>query len=61
MKNEIMQRLEAVNKTLGNIEVKGKNNLMNLSGCIMVVEELIQIVQALPDEPAVNAPAERGD
>lgn len=50
MKNELIQKLDAVCKTLENIEVKGKANLMNLSGCIMVVEELMKIIQSLPDD-----------
>lgn len=55
MKNEIMIRLNALLRALNEIEVKGSTNLGNLSGSIRVVEELIQMAQAIP-EPVTPAP-----
>ena len=40
MKNEIMQKISAVLNALNNISVNGKNNLVNLSGSISVLEEV---------------------
>lgn len=40
MKDEIMQRLNAVLNALNTISVNGKQNLTNLSGSIAVIEEV---------------------
>lgn len=40
MKEEILQRINAVLAALNNITVCGKGNLTNLSGSIAVLEEL---------------------
>jgi len=38
--NEITNRLMQVINALNNIDVKGKTNLMNLGGCIAILEEI---------------------
>lgn len=38
--NEIISKMTAVINTLNNITVNGKQNLMNLCGCISVLEEI---------------------
>lgn len=40
MKEEIMQRVDAVLNALNEINVSGKHNLVNLSGSIAVLEEI---------------------
>ena len=40
MKDEIMQRIEAVLAALNNVYVRGKPNLDNLSGSIAILEGL---------------------
>lgn len=40
MKGEILQRLGAVLKALNGISVSGKQNLVNLSGSIAIIEEV---------------------
>lgn len=37
---EIIEKLDAVIGTLNNIEVRRKQNLMSLAGCMSVLEEL---------------------
>jgi len=44
MNNEIMTRLGSFVGVLNNIEVKGKQNLMNLAGVIMGLEEICAIL-----------------
>lgn len=44
MKDEIMNRLNAVLNALNNIDVRGKANLANLSGSIAVIEETCAIL-----------------
>ena len=50
MKILIMQKLTSVINALNGIDVKGKQNLLNLGGCISVLEECLQDVNQL-DEP----------
>lgn len=50
MQNEILQTLASVIGALNNIEVKGKQNLMNLAGAIGVLEDLGSKIAA-QDEP----------
>ena len=50
MKNEILQTIASVIGALNNIEVKGKQNLMNLAGAIGILEDLGNKVAA-QDEP----------
>lgn len=60
MKDEILQTITSVIGALNNIEVKGRQNLMNLVGAIGVLEELAQKIsmQGKPtDKP--DLPAER--
>ena len=52
MKNEIMQRLNAVLNALNSISVRGKVDLANLSGSIAVIEE----VAGMLDGAGVSAP-----
>lgn len=40
MSKESIEKLSSVIKVLENIEVKGKSNLLNLGGCIAVLEEI---------------------
>lgn len=42
MNKEMIERLSSVIEVLGNIEVKGKANLLNLGGCIAILEEMRQ-------------------
>lgn len=42
MNSQILNKLASVVNALNSIEVKGKTNLMNLGGCIAVVEEVCQ-------------------
>ncbi len=42
MDKEMIERLSSVIEVLGNIEVKGKANLLNLGGCIAILEEMRQ-------------------
>lgn len=42
MNKEAMEKLSSVIEVLGNIEVRGKTNLLNLGGCIAVLEEIRQ-------------------
>lgn len=42
--NEIISRITAVINTLNNITVNGKQNLMNLCGCISVLEEVRDVI-----------------
>lgn len=44
MKEEVMQKLGAVLNALNVITVNGKNNLVNLSGSIAVVEEVMTML-----------------
>ena len=41
-KEELIQKLSAVINALDNVEVKGRVNLMNLSGCIALLDEVCQ-------------------
>ncbi|MBQ7821301.1 MAG: hypothetical protein IJ391_03360 [Clostridia bacterium] len=42
MNTQILNKLASVVNALNNIEVKGKANLMNLGGCIAIIEEVCQ-------------------
>ena len=41
-KEELIQKLSAVINALDNVEVKGRVNLMNLGGCIALLDEVCQ-------------------
>ncbi len=40
MNKEIIEKISSVIEVLGNTEVKGKNNLLNLGGSIAILEEV---------------------
>ena len=42
MNKEDIEKISAIIQVLGNIEVKGKTNLLNLGGCISMLEEILQ-------------------
>lgn len=42
MNKEMVDKLSSVIDVLGHIEVKGKNNLLNLGGSIAILEEVRQ-------------------
>lgn len=42
MNEDTRVKLASVVEVLGNIDVKGKTNLLNLGGCIAVLEDLLQ-------------------
>ena len=44
MKDGIIQRLVAVQNALGEITVKGEQNLDNLTGCIKVIRETVSML-----------------
>lgn len=46
---ELINSLTAVIRALDNIEVKGRNNLSNLAGCIGVLESLAQKAASATD------------
>lgn len=48
MKNEIINNLTAVVSALNNVAVSGKQNCLNVGGCIQVLEELV-IALAKPE------------
>lgn len=51
MSKENIENLSSVIEVLGNVEVKGKNNLLNLGGCIAILEEIRQsCLAALPED-----------
>lgn len=45
MKNELIQKLTAVITALNNVSVNGKLNLMNMSGSISLLEDIITSLQ----------------
>ncbi len=47
MKNEILQRLDAVLGALNRVTVCGKENLGNLSGSIVMLEEIGRMLQSV--------------
>lgn len=55
-KIDLLNKTSAVVTTLGNIEVKGKQNLLNLAGCINVVEEIQAKIarESEEDTPNIN-------
>lgn len=48
MDKESIEKLSSVIEVLGNIEVKGKANLLNLGGCIAILEEVRQACSTPP-------------
>lgn len=59
MKNEILQTLASVIGALNNIEVKGRQNLMNLAGAIGVLEDLGNKIAAQDESADKPAPPEK--
>lgn len=51
MNNQILNKLASVVNALNNIEVKGRANLMNLGGCIAIIEEICQEINTANDKP----------
>lgn len=51
MNKQTLNKLASVVNALNSIEVKGKTNLMNLGGCIAVIEELCQEIAGTISEP----------
>lgn len=41
-KNEVCGRINAVMKTLDNIEVRGAQNAGNIAGCFSILDEVLQ-------------------
>ena len=58
MKEEIMSRLNAVLTALNAISVSGKQNLVNLSGSIAVLEEIAGVLNTAEIQTAENNKAE---
>lgn len=55
MKDEIMNKLGAVLNALNVISVSGKQNLANLSGCIVVIEEVASMLNdAIVEKPETD-------
>ena len=42
MNEEQLEKISAIIQALGNIEVRGKVNLLNLGGCISMLEDIRQ-------------------
>lgn len=47
MKEEIMQRLSVILNVLNSIPVNGKQNLANMSGSIVCIEEIIGMLSGV--------------
>ena len=47
MKNEIIQRINAVLGALNSIDVRGKANLNNLSGSMAILEEVVSMLNSV--------------
>ena len=47
MKNEIIQRINAVLGALNSIDVRGKANLNNLSGSMAILEEAVSMLNSV--------------
>lgn len=59
MKNEIIQRINAVLGALNNIDVRGKLNLNNLGGSISLLEEVASMLSSVEfKEPQKEAAQE---
>lgn len=52
MNDEILQKLGAVIHALNCIQVSGKNNLINLSGSISILEEMASLLSHAATEVA---------
>jgi hypothetical protein len=50
MNETMLNKIGSVINALNGIDVKGKNNLMNLGGCIAILEELYQDITALQNK-----------
>lgn len=59
MNTQILNKLASVVNALNNIEVKGKSNLMNLGGCIAIIEEVYQEIATAKDEPVKTEAKEK--
>lgn len=59
MKEEIMQRINAVIIALNNITVSGKPNLSNLSGSIAIMEEIEGMLRGADIVGTVEAPKDQ--
>lgn len=59
MKQEIINNITSVVNVLNTIDVHGKQSLLNLGGCIAVLEECAQKLGSLPI--AEDVKAERGE
>lgn len=59
MKDEIMNRLAAVLNALNAVSVNGKQNLVNLSGSIAVIEEVAAMLGEASIEKASAADGEK--
>lgn len=63
MNSEILQKLSSVIAALNNIEVKGKQNLINLYGAIAALDEIgneIYQAEAVRDKPSAPEDKEEG-
>ena len=61
MKNEILQTIASVIGALNNIDVKGKQNLMNLAGAIGILEDLGNKIAAQEESADDSAPPAKED
>lgn len=59
MKEEIMQRINAIIIALNNISVSGKANLSNLSGSIAILEEVEGMLSGADIIGTVEAPKDQ--
>ena len=60
MNKQTLNKLVSAIGALNNIEVKGKTNLMNLGGCISIIEEVCQeIADTLNNHNDKNATSEK--
>lgn len=55
MNRETIEKLSSVIEVLGNIEVKGKANLLNLGGCIAILEEVRQVCVSSTSQESLEA------
>lgn len=59
MNNEILQVLASVIGALNNIDVRGRQNLMNLAGAIGILEDLGNKIAARDEPESKPAPPEK--
>lgn len=55
LKIDLLNKTSAVISTLNTLEIKGKQNLLNLAGCIGVVEEVQQTIAMQPEDSDITS------